>query len=347
MDLGIRLISTLPRRPFVAFKRTISLCVLASAALACESTDDKTDAGPPPPPAGAVLIEDVNNYDSETSLTPTIVEVAASDLHIDWSALTVDMQCHGMDPAADIQKVGLLRFKTSDYEENTALLASGELDMSLLAGYIDFNTEGELTECDLSQLTNFGTVVDLDEQFVEDDTKGYMLTFGSSREPGQGTRTMVFLHPTDDNPVTDVTVGNACDEPILDFHADLGEPLAVPAGKTNFAWNKVTEDGLGNPISFPDIDRVLIGYYEETPEELVADIFDLELNAEDLWEILLPDGGRSVDLTNARHLDANGEPEEVFFESFDDRPAGTWLLALLCSDCQNPSPVVLTVLDPG
>jgi hypothetical protein len=295
------------------------------------------------------MIVDDNNYNSTTDLNPLVIDTAPGDLDIDWSMLTVDMQCHTMDPSADIAKVGFLRFRSSNYEENTGLLASGELDMSQLDGYIEFDTEGA-TGCNLSDLSNFGTAVDIDEEFTEDPNKAYMLTFGSSTEPGVGTRTMVFLNPTDANPNTQVTVENACDPAtgmgILEFHAELADPLAIPAGETRIAWNDVTEDGLGNDAALNDIDRVLLGYFEEDPETLVGDIFDLEENAEDLWEIDLSSGGRSVDLTDARHLDAAGEPEQDFFEGFDSRPAGTWLFALLCTKCQNPSPMVLTVLEP-
>lgn len=299
------------------------------------------------------MIENENNYNSTTALTPETIDTAAGvDLDIIWEDLTVDMQCHEMDPAADIAKVGLLRFQEADYEANTALLASGELEMEALAGYIDFNTGGTITQCQLSDLTNFGTPVDLEEEYKEDPTKAYMLTFGSNTEPGVGTRTMVFVRPTADSLNTTVRVGNACDPEtgmgILEFEAELAEPLAMPAGKTTIAWNNVTEDGLNNTFARNKVDRVLLGYFNDTPEDLVADIFNLEANAEDLWEMRFTTAGaRSVDLTNAYHLDAAGNPEDSFFEGFDSRDPGTWLFALLCTTCQNPSPMVLTVLEPG
>lgn len=344
MDLGNKLISTLPRRPVVAWKGIIALVAVATAALGCESTKDKTDAGVPVP-SDALMLENANNYISTTTLMPPVVPTFPGDLDIDWSQLTVDMQCHDIDPT-EIVKVSLLRFKENDYAKNTELLVSGELDMAALAGYIDYDTVGGETDCQLSDLTNFGTPVNLDEQYVEDPTKSYMLTFGTSDKPGVGTRAMVFLEPREDALATEVVAESACG--ILTFTAEFQESLVVPAGQTRIAWNNVNRDGLQNPLAFADINRVLLARYSpETPEELAADMFDLEINAQDIWEIDFG-GGRSVDLTNARHLDAAGNVEQdVFFEGFDAyADTSTWLFGLMCTTCQNPSPMVLTVLEP-
>ena len=69
--------------------------------------------------------------------------------------------------------------------------------------------------------------------------------------------------------------------------------------------------------------------------------FDLELNATTLWDVQLA-GGRTADLSTAVER-GTGAP----FSGFARSSTGVWLLALLCSTCQNPAPVLLTVLEPG
>src|SRR5262249_51905109 len=111
-------------------------------------------------------------------------------------------------------------------------------------------------------------------------------------------------------------------------------------------WRAVTVDGLGNPIFANSVDRILLAYYEGmTPQDLESEIFDIEMIATDIWEIQDYGGGRSAHLRNARHRQANREHGD-YFDGFGGRPEGTWLLGLMCSTCQNPAPVVLSVLAP-
>jgi hypothetical protein len=60
-----------------------------------------------------------------------------------------------------------------------------------------------------------------------------------------------------------------------------------------------------------------------------------------LWDLPLT-AGRTADLALATDR-ASGAP----FPGFDRPDAGIWMLALTCSRCQTPAPVVLTILAPG
>ncbi|MBN1609054.1 MAG: hypothetical protein JW940_20670 [Polyangiaceae bacterium] len=103
----------------------------------------------------------------------------------------------------------------------------------------------------------------------------------------------------------------------------------------------MTRNGQGNELIYATIDRLLIGFYKEkTPADLEARFFDIETLATSLWELALT-GGRTADLVQAVE-----HGTDAAFEGFT-RTDGVWILALLCSTCQNPAPVVLTILDPG
>ena len=107
-------------------------------------------------------------------------------------------------------------------------------------------------------------------------------------------------------------------------------------------WRNLTVNGQGNAFVPEAIDSVLIGYYEGmTVAQIQDDIFDLELNATTLWDVQLT-GGRTADLSTAVER-GTGAP----FSGFARSSTGVWLLALLCSTCQNPAPVLLTVLEPA
>ena len=84
------------------------------------------------------------------------------------------------------------------------------------------------------------------------------------------------------------------------------------------------------------------GFYEgKTVGDLEARILDLELMATDIWEIQISQG-RTAELGFAQN-----RADQSLFSGFDQSREGTWVFALTCSSCQNPAPVLLSILDPG
>ena len=75
-------------------------------------------------------------------------------------------------------------------------------------------------------------------------------------------------------------------------------------------------------------------------EDLEQQVFDIELIATEIWELGL-DRETEADLSEARSRDGGAA-----FDGFADRSDGVWLLALMCSTCQNPAPLLLSVLEP-
>ena len=359
MHSGIRLRPTPSSSRYPLWSKTLSLVALAGALAACGSSGDDGGDGGGGSGGGipdAVLIEDENNYTSTSTLTPPIIDTApAVNLQICWPDLTIDMQCHEIDPTVDIGQVALLKFGVDvvspepgedKYEAVARRLTEGELPMEALDGIIQYETAGA-TCARLEDLTNFGTPVDYTERYVEDADKVYMMVWGAGTVAGVGTRAMAFLNPIADSLNEDVTADltTSCNEDgegILEFTAEFQEPLAVPAGKTLFNWRNVELDGLGNDIASGNIDRILLARYDSlTPDDLETRVFDLELLADDLWEYSEFKGGFSFDVLSLEHADSG----EVF-EGFAEYPESTWLLGHQCTTCQNPAPFILTVLEP-
>jgi hypothetical protein len=346
--------------------KTLSLVALTGTLVGCGSSEDpKPDDGGNPLPE-AVLIEQINNYTSMTTLRPPVIDTApGANLEICWTDLTIDMQCHEMDPSADIGQVTFLRFDVDSLELEEGQdpkeavadrLTSGELQMNDLDGITHLDTS-ELdppgaTCAVLDDLTNFGTPVDYADEYTENPEKIYVMVWGSGTEPGVNTRAIAFLNPTSSSLNVEVTANldvscNEEGEGILTFTAAFQTPVAVPAGETLFDWRNVELDGLLNELNSGNINRILLAHYESlTPDDLETRVFDLEDLADDLWENPDFKGGVTYNLLNLKRRDTTGVTDETF-EGFDAYPeGGTWLLGHQCTFCQNPAPLILTVLEP-
>jgi hypothetical protein len=348
MDLRTRLhlASPLPRP--IAARTPLSLLAFTIALAGCE----KVENPPPEPPVAenATIIGDEHNYTSVSVLTPPEITTAAdTDLTINWDNLNIDMQCHDMDPVNDIEKVALIRFRNLSNEDAAALLTAGELDQNQVDGYLQYETERMGTTAMLSDLSVFGSPVDILEHYAPVEGQTYMLLWGTTETPGVGARTMTFIRPVVGDTRTIINAPIPCDRTagtgILEFTADLSDvPVAVtadPEGSYVMDWRGVSKDSLQNDFAYNRVTSVLLGFFaDKTPADLELEILDIELNATDLWD-LEHEGGKQAALSAMKHRET-GEN----FDGFEDYSEGTWLLALRCDDCQNPSPLVLAVLEP-
>jgi hypothetical protein len=311
-----------------------ALCILP----ACGSGDGGSKD------AGVILLGNENNYRSTSTLSiPTVETAAATDLDICWGGVTSDIQCHAVAPLVDIDNVSLLRFMHLTEAQVEAKLVSGELTQSQIDGYVESRADHISTCTKLSAFSFFGTVLDVAAEYQETVDETYMLLFAKGTQPGVGARVMTFIKPTSLSTNTKVEAVSGCGS--LDFKADLLTPkkVAIPAaGPWIVDWRNLTLNGQGNMVIYATIDKLLIGFYQGmTVAEVSAKFLDIELLATSLWELPL-EGGRTADLSSAKER-TSGLP----FAGFGGAGEGVWLLGLLCSTCQNPSPVLMTVLDPG
>jgi len=291
---------------------------------------------------GPIVLGDENNYAAMGSLAiPTVETAPATDLDICWTNVINDFQCHPVAPMADVDNMALLRLLHLTEPQVEDRLATGELAQADVNGYIEYRTNHTSTCAKLSQLSFFGTVIDVASEYTETIDQTYLLVFAKGTRPGVGARTMTFIKPTAGVTNTRVEAATGCGQ--LTFTADLTSltKVKVPAaGPWLIDWRNITRDGQGNAVVPTAIDSVLIGFYEGmTVEQIQSDIFDLELNATALWDVALS-GGRTADLATAVERGTGAK-----FSGFTRSAPGVWMLGLLCSTCQNPAPVLLTVLD--
>lgn len=315
------------------------LCVAAFASGCSEAASNE------PSESNVIALVSANNYITQSKLSIPTVEVAPdTDISICWDDLSTDLMCHGVEPTEHIDNVAMLRFLHLSEADVEARLTAGELSQSEVSGYLEYPTEGEETCTDLSNMSFLGTPIDLDQEFVESEENTYMLVFTTGTSPGVGARTMVFVKPTSETSNREVVAPNGCE--LLDFEADLKspEPVRVPrAGPWNINWRSLDRDGGGNDVPFSQIDKLLVAFYEGRDVGYLEDnIFDIELMATSIWELSI-DNEREADLSEAKLRDSTDSEN---FEGFDTDAEGVWLIGLLCSTCQNPAPVLLSILVP-
>jgi hypothetical protein len=291
---------------------------------------------------GNVLLADEHNYKTTASIDVPVVETSATDLDICWTNVATDIQCHPVSATGDLDNVSLLRISHLTETSVETALAEGTLTQAQVAGYLEYRTDHVNTCAKLSQMSFVGTKIDVISEYVDDPKWTYLLLFSKGTTPGLGARAMTFIKPTAASTNTMVTAPSGCG--LLDFSADLHTLTNLPvptAGPWVVDWRDITHDSQGNPVPFERIDGVTVGFYAGmTPTDLEMKIFDIELIATNLWDLKLK-SGRTADLALATDR-ASG----AAFTGFDRAETGTWMLALTCSRCQTPAPILLTILAP-
>ncbi len=314
----------------------LSLALLVACTPVARETAQPSDSSPPTA-SSELFLRDEQNYSYSGELDgPSSPLAELTDISLDWSALTHDIQCHELDPAQEIDNAALLIFPNMTEREVEAGLAADDIQQIELAAYLSYEPAGD-TSMALSDFTFFGTEVDIQTEFTA-GSGSWLVLLTSGTQVGVGARMLGFLTPTAGESATSAGISDGC--AVLDFAADLSslEPLPVLAqGPWLLDWSGLTRNGLGAELSFGEIDGLMIGRYaDDSIAELEASFLDLELVADELWNFHLP-GGTSVDLST---LDS----DEGAFPGFQGE--GSWILALRCSTCSNPAPLFLTVVEP-
>jgi hypothetical protein len=319
-----------------------ALFIVTAVSIGCGGSDD----GGGPKPEGNVVLTDANNYTSTSTLTIPVAQTApGADLEICWGGIMKDILCHDMVPTMDIDNVSFLQIQNMSKAQIETKLALGQLTTSQVKIYRDFHVDqaGTTTCTKLSTLSFAGTAANPAQDYAEGPANKYLLLFANGTIPGSGTRTMTFIEPVSTATATSVAAPDGCSSNILDFTADLhtAQPLKIPtAGPWKVDWSSITRDSMGNTVIFQNLDEVLVGFYEgKSVEQLEADFLNIEISATALYQMPVPTGTKFVDLANAK--DASG----ASFPGFD-RTNGTWAVAVLCSKCQVPAPIAMSILQP-
>lgn len=317
-------------------ERYMHVTLLALPLSGC--SDKAVETGADPCDGSPITLENEHNYVFTGALdVPVLVTQSGADVTICWDEVTEDIQCHGLDPAEDIDVLGMVRFSTLTQDEVEAGLSTNSLQQSNMSGYVQFENDASATCTTLSAMSFFGTPFDVATEYTEEGGT-YMMLLTTGKTLGVGARMISFLEPSPSSDVTSVAVESGCG--ILDFSVDLhsqADAAACTDGPHTVDWSGVTVDGQGNAVDPTQIDKLLLGFYEGvTVEDIEADFLDLEQNATRLWSMELS-GGTTADLG----LASDGASTFSGFEG-----EGVWLIALQCSRCYNPAPLVVSVLDP-
>lgn len=306
-------------------------------------------------PKGNVVFEDANNYTSVTSLTiPKVTTKAGADLMICWSSLQKDLLCHditGPGMGNGIDNVGFAQIPNIPQSEVSRQLAVGQFDDNLARVYGDYHTDQAAAGATCAMLSQFklGELVVPATDYVEPTgtmSITYMLVFTTGTTPTVGTKSMLFLEPSSTSDVTTVNAIDACAMNVLSFQATLGQDMPISAtdsSKWHVDWSQLTKDSFGNAVLFNKIDKVLIGFYQgKTKADLQTNFKDIEISATTLYEVPVTPGARDVKLGDAK-LRADGTTP---FPGFSAQTDGVWAMAVTCSKCQVPAPVLMTILQP-
>jgi hypothetical protein len=268
------------------------------------------------------------------------------DITINWCGLTEDLQQHPMDPLDDVDMASLIVFQNLTQEEVEVGLSENSLqqvDMTVFVNNTDFQAGGSLdNECEfhLSDMSLFGNDIDIEQYFNASYGATWLFVLSKGTIPAVGTLMAAFLEPTAGETTAYVELTN--DSTVLNFDVDLTTLTKVPGPTGDPAltadWANLTTSGLGIDFTTGDVDQLMIGHYASlTPEDLQTQFLDIEIIADDLYNMDL-ETVTTADMSQATSADGTG------FPGFDD--TGTWLVALRCTTCPNPAPPYLTIIDP-
>jgi hypothetical protein len=316
---------------------------LASLLVAC-GTPKEEEA------KGSLALTDAHNYQSSSALSiPTFVTAAGVDIEICFDQVTKDIQCHDVAPT-DIKAAALTRFPGKTPADVQPMLGQTTIPRNSYDVFRNVPTVPGM--CAHTQaMALYDAPINLALDYNEAPDKAYMMMIASSTEPGLGTLSLVFVQPLMSSNVTRVDMPPGCSEdpnamaPKLTFSATLSPMTLSAAGAPDLKldWSQVTKDSTGADVGNVIISKVLVGFYPNMDVPTVQSrIIDLEhIDGSQIWEAPI-ESGDSIDLALATSR-TDGTPFTGFNTALG---TGTWIVALLCETCQNPAPIVLTVVTP-
>jgi len=288
----------------------------------------------------------IQNYAFSSTITlPPVSVMPDTELTFNWGTVTKDLLGHPLSPTTDVDMVELGLWELTQAELEMKLNAD-QLKQSDLAVIANQETAKTLTSTTLFSFTSAGTPL-TPEQILPyvnvanypPDLHTYTVMIATGTALGQGTRLLQAFRL---DPASTNTTVNLTDASVnLVWSADLGaltspEVHAATPGIT-IDWAGMTVNAMGYPFKPTDITEVLVGHYDETPEELEAKFLDLELIDEDMWRAEVP-SGTSINLSTLTNETGTAFP--------GISATGTWVVGLVCGECANPAPWYLTILKP-
>jgi hypothetical protein len=349
--------------PFPPKATLVCGAALLTLTLACKSgggMEQKQQQPPPPPtpiasatcsdPTASVVITDPTNYTLSDSFSlQHVVLKDNTDLVFDWSQLTVDFFGKPVTPTTDINTVSisLWNLKPADIEQ---ALKVDNLPLGSNSGVITTFPDGTYTKMDLLGFNELGNPLPTDELWSRFDTATpnyqypqdqytFLVMAQSGTDVGRQPHSIALFNIDPGATATELDLTN--DSTTLTYSVDLSmaQPMLVPAGAPfTIDWSQMTENCLGNTYDYSQITEVSVAHFEtETLSQLQTDFLNLEDIADGWWSGPVI-AGASLDLSTL--VDQNG----VAFTGIDS--TGIWMAALFCTNCNNPAPWSITILQP-
>jgi hypothetical protein len=309
---------------------------------------------------GTIIASVANDYSFSSSLTLHPVSVKPlSDLTFNWGTVTKDFLGQPVNAQTDLNAIFLLLVKlpaatfemqlNNDSFSTSSIAIPGPPPSFLPTGGVTTTTlyNNFISANGPVDSTMAATYLDATMYTPSNSTFVIAAQTGTSMI-GSGIRMLQSFEL--DPSSTNTTVNLTNTSTTLTYSADLHSlhPTGVPAGTAALTldWTNLSTNGLGETLSDDgssgtvlrtNIANAIVGHYTQSPSQLEGQFLDLQTIATDLYKADIPTG-TVLDFTTL--VDQNNKS----FPGVDS--TGTWLVALICSNCRNPAPYYLTILEP-
>jgi hypothetical protein len=291
---------------------------------------------------GEVVLTDANNYTYAPTLALGDVQLPAlADAPVDWSALTVDLRGRPVDPAT-IEQIYLVEFVDYTRDELIDKIEANDLQNEDTSEAYIFDNSAGVTSTMLSSFEILSDSFPVEESFVEDPTRVWLVSLINHPNGGNDVLQSKFLTPLDAETGTAVAFTNDCSTLAVDVNMDDPIPPVVPemsgGSVWSLDWSEVTVDVNGRPWEFLLGDTLQIGWFDvASVGDVEAQFLRLDSEADAFYTMDVYGLTGVVDLSEA--IDVAGDPFPGFTSD------GIWVVAIACKECLSPAPMYLAVLD--
>jgi hypothetical protein len=302
-------------------------------------------------PTAHVVITDQTNYKLTNDFTIQLARLKDNtDLVFDWSQVTRDFFGKVLDPAADIDTFLISLWALTPAEIREAL-KKDDLPLTSNSGVITTFPDGTFTSQHLLGFDELGNPLPPEHLWARFNTADpafaypqdlytFLAMASTGTEVGKGPRMLALFNI--DPAATDTELHMTNDSTKLEYSVDLlrAAPVEVPPTVPGLTidWGQMKTNAIGNPYNYYQITSAAVAHFgEKSLAELQTQFLQLEDIADGWWsgDVL---SGNSVDLSTL--VDKNGG-------AFPGTSAdGVWMAALFCTNCNNPAPWSITILEP-
>jgi hypothetical protein len=278
-----------------------------------------------------------------------------SDLKFDWGGVSKDFLAHpiGGTNTIDTMSLLVLSLPLAEVETKLNLDTLSQQDVYQVpppSWPAPGMAAGATTSAQLYSFTANGIAVTPEEfnratdpAMFDRSTFTFMAAAANGLTIGEGFRMLQAFHVDAGASSTTVALTNASTQLTCQVSLRNLTITGVTAGTPalTMSWQQLVAQGsqnaLGNPFLDNYITNAVVGHFTETPEELEKKFLDLDLIATKYYRADITNNGM-LDFTTLRT-----DGGEAFPGVSSD---GTWMVGLICGNCQNPAPWYMTILKP-